>query len=70
MKLVFSNHAEQRIIKRKITKEEVVETIMHPDITLKKHGKYYAQKRTQRGLIEVVYERTEKHIKIITLYWL
>jgi len=70
MQYLFTLHAEYRIKKRKLTKEEVIETIKYPDKTLKKYDKYYAQKNIGRGTIEVVYEKTERYIKIITVYWL
>jgi hypothetical protein len=70
MEHIFTIHAEYRIKKRKLTKEEVIETIKYPDKTLKRHGKYYAQKNIGRGIIEVAYEKTERYIKIITVYWL
>ena len=70
MKIIFTTHAEKRIQKRKILKEEVVQTIEQPDSTIKKHGKYYFQKRMQRGAIEVCCEKTENNINIITVYWM
>ncbi len=70
MKLIFTLHALDRIKKRKITKEEVEESIKFPDNTEKKHGLYYAQKKIQRGKIEIVYEKKENYIKVITLYWI
>ncbi len=53
MKMTFTGHAEDRIIKRKISKEEVIEYINKPDKITKKHGKYYFQKRLQFGSIEI-----------------
>ena len=70
MKIVFTAHAEKRIQKRKIMKEEVIQAIEQPDRTIKKHGKYYFQKRMQRGMIEVCCEKTENNINIITVYWM
>ena len=43
----------------KLLKEEIIEAIQHPDKTIKKQGKYFYQKRTSRGTIEVICERTE-----------
>ena len=53
MEIVFTNHAKYRIVKRKVLKEEVIDAIKYPDKTIKKHGKYYFQKRLERGTIEV-----------------
>ncbi len=70
MEYVFRDHAEYRMKKRGLLKEEVIEAIEHSDKTFKKHGKYYAQKNIGRGAIEVYHERTERYIRIITIYWL
>lgn len=70
MKAIFTSHAEYRIKKRKLTQQEVLDAIKYPDKTIKKHGKYYYQKKLDRGTIEIVVERAEKNIKIITIYWL
>jgi hypothetical protein len=70
MEYIFTAHALFRVGKRKLSEEEVLEAIKQPDITFKKHSKYYAQKKFMIGSIEVVYEKTESYIKIITVYWL
>ena len=70
MQIIFTNHAKFRIIRRNILKQEVIEAIKYPDRTLKKHGKYYFQKSLDRGKIEVVCEKIENNINVITLYWL
>lgn len=69
MDIVFTKHAIFRIKKRKILKQEVIDAIRYPDNTTKKHGKYYYQKRLERGTIETCCEKTEKIIKVITIYW-
>ena len=70
MEILFTKHAEFRIEKRGILKHEVLDAIKYPDNTNKRHEKYYVQKRLDRGTIEVCYEKTEKYINIITVYWL
>ena len=70
MKIIFTNHAKYRIEKRKMLEEEVIEAINYPDKTLKKQGKYYFQKRLERGTIEVSCEKTETIINVITVYWI
>jgi len=70
MEITFTFHAEFRIQKRKLLKEEVIEAINFPDQIIKKWGKYYYQKKLNRGTIEIVAERTERNINIITIYWL
>jgi len=69
MEIVFTEHAKERLKKRKITEEEVKESIKYPDKVNKKEGKYYIQKNIGRAKIEIVYEK-DKYIKIITIYYL
>ena len=69
MEIMFTHHAESRLSKRRLLQEEVIDAIHFPDKTLKKHGKYYYQKNLSRGIIEVVCEKTEKGLNVITLYW-
>lgn len=70
MKIIFTSHAENRIKQRKLSNEDVFETINRPDVTIKKHEKYYFQKKVCQGIIEVVCEKTENNIKVITVYWM
>jgi len=69
MNIIFTGHAKYRIEKRKLSEEEVSNAILRPDITSKKYDKYYYQKRLQNGVIEVVCEKTEKGLNVITVYW-
>ena len=78
MKIRLTTHAKERIEKRKITEDEIINTIKFPEKLNKKHGRYYAQKDIGRGKIEVVYEKIEnieeiekgKYLNIITIYWI
>ncbi len=70
MEFIFTSHSKHRIQMRRLTEEEVIEAIRHPDRVIKKYGNYYAQKNIGRGTIEVPYEKTEKYIRIITVYWI
>ena len=69
MRVVFTEHAKDRLKKRKISEEEVIQAIKYPDKLSKKKGKYYVQKNIVRANIEIVYEK-ENYIKIITIYYL
>lgn len=69
MNITLTSHAKYRIEKRKLREEEVIDSIHRPDVILNKHGKYYYQKRLQNGNIEVVCEKTEKGLNVITVYW-
>jgi len=70
MRIIFTQHAKDKIYRRKILQQEVLDAIAHPDRLSKKHGKYFYQKSLERGKIEIVCEQTESNIKIITLYWI
>jgi len=70
MNIIFTHHAEDRLSKRKILKQEVIDSVRYPDKTIKKHGLIYFQKLIERGNIEIVCERIENNIKVITLYWI
>ena len=66
---LFTAHALLRMKKRGVSKEDVEDAVQYSDLTLRKQGKYYARKNTGRGTAEVVYEKTENYIKVITVYW-
>lgn len=70
MKITFTKHSEARIKKRKILKQEVLEAIKQPNRIFKKYQKYYYVKKLNRGKIEVLCDKTENNIKIITVYWI
>ena len=69
MEIIFTEHAKDRLLKRKISEEEIKEAIKYPDKITKKKGKYYVQKNIQRANIEIVYEK-DKYIKVVTVYCL
>ena len=69
MKIIFTEHVKDRMKKRKISEDEIINTIKYAEKTDKRKGKYYSQKDIARGKIEVVYER-DKYIKIVTVYWI
>ena len=69
MEIIFTEHAKERLKKRKITKEEITEAIKFPEKVTKKKGLYYAQKNIQRANIEIVYQK-DKYIKVITIYYI
>ena len=69
MKIIFTEHAKNRMKRRNINKEEIINTINNSAKTLKIGGKYYAQKNIGRSTIEVVYEK-DKYINVITIYYI
>ncbi len=69
MIIIFTRHSEKRIEKRGILRQEALEAVRYPDNTEKRHSKHYIRKRLERGTIELCCEKTEKYLKIITIYW-
>lgn len=69
MKVIFTKHAKDRMKKRHVTEDEIIQTITSPEKMYKIEGLHYAQKNIMRANIEVVYEKV-KYIKVITLYYL
>ena len=70
MNITFTLHSKRKIKKRDLTEEEIIESIKYNDKTIKKHGKYYFQKDLGSGTIEIVCEKIENNIKVITVYWI
>ena len=69
MQIELTDHARARLENRKILEQELIDALKYPEKILKKHGKYYFQKTLQGGRTEIVCERRENHIKVITIYW-
>ena len=69
MKIVFTEHIKDRMKRRNVSEEEVINTIKYPQKISKIKEKYYAQKDIGRAKIEVVYEK-DKYINVITVYYL
>ena len=69
MEVTFTKHAEERMKRRNITKEEIINTISYPKKVLKRGELYYARKNIGRATIEVVYEK-DKYINVVTVYYL
>lgn len=67
MNIVFTKHAREQMKERSISEDEVINTLTYPESTQKIDDLYYARKRTNQGIIEVVYEK-QNYIKVITLY--
>ena len=70
MEITFTQHAEEQLAFRKFLKHEIIEAIKAPDIIIKKHRKHFYQKKLDRGTAEIVIEKTEKHLKVVTVYWI
>ncbi len=57
MKIIFPKHAKEMMEKRKISEDEVIQTITYPEKLTKIESLYYAQKNIIRANIEVAYEK-------------
>ncbi|MBT3406240.1 DUF4258 domain-containing protein [Candidatus Woesearchaeota archaeon] len=69
-KVIFTNHAMERMLRRGVFQEEVISTVFFPAKSFRRHDKSYFQKDLGRGWIEVCCEKTQRIIKVITVYWL
>jgi hypothetical protein len=69
MDVVFTRHAAWQLRERRIHKVWVYETVASPDFTRREGNKYYVVKKLDGMTLKVVYTK-EKHIKIITTYFL
>ena len=67
MKLIFTNHAKQRIIERNIKIEEVQETIDFPDYTVSKDKIIESIKKINNKNLKIIYSKESKFIKVITV---
>ncbi len=70
MRIVFTEHALERLAFRKLRKDEVLSVIRYPGRTIKRYGKYIFLGRVDRGRIEVVCEKKKTYLKVVTIYWL
>ena len=69
MKFRLTEHAQERIHQRSISLNAIIETIEFPEKIEKQGSKWTARKQIIKGHLEVVYEKTDNIIKIITAYW-
>lgn len=67
MHIEFTKHARDRMKKRNISEDEVINTIKFPEKTEKVGNVYYVQKHLGRFMLRVVYIR-EKYIKVLSLH--
>ncbi|MEN7982383.1 MAG: DUF4258 domain-containing protein [Nanoarchaeota archaeon] len=63
MKIIFTNHAKQRMVERGIRLNEIKETINFPDYTITKENKTEAY----RNNLKIVYISKDKFIRIVTV---
>ena len=69
MNIIYTLHAEEQIKERKLIKLWVEEAIQWPDTTQHVGNKYHIIKKIDGKILKVVYVK-EKHIKVITTYFI
>lgn len=67
MHIEFTNHAKDRMKRRSISEDEVINTIKFPEKTEKVGEVYYVQKHIGRFILKVIYVR-ENYIKVLSLH--
>ncbi len=65
--IIFTKHAKQRMLERGISMEEIQETINLLDYTINKGNKIESHKKIKDKFLKIVYLKSGKFIKIITL---
>ena len=70
MDFIYTTHAEESILKRKLNRSSIEETLQNPEkVEVSKFGRKIAQKRTRNKLLRVVYEEEPSVYIIITAYY-
>ena len=70
MKIIYSEHAKQNLLERKIPESYVLETLDYPEkIIVSRKGRKIAQKQIGNRLLRVIYKETEKVYIIVTVYY-
>ncbi len=71
MKIIYTDHAEENIKERKLSKDVIESVIGKPEKTVEaKFGRKIAQRLVGRKLLRVIYEQEEDNIYIIvTAYY-
>ncbi|MEK6896571.1 MAG: DUF4258 domain-containing protein [Nanoarchaeota archaeon] len=67
MHIEFTQHAQDRMKKRNISEDEVINAIKYSEKTEKIDEVYYAEKDIGRFVLRVVYVR-ENYIKFLTIH--
>jgi translation initiation factor IF-3 len=70
MRIVYSEHARQNMLERKIHERLVAGALSFPDkIILSRKGRKIAHKKFGNRLLRVVYKETDKVYIIVTVYF-
>ena len=67
--IYFHEHAEEKMIRRGISKQLALETLKNPEAVIEgKYGRKIAEKVFGGYLLRVIFEEHEKFMLVITLY--
>ena len=66
-KIILTSHSKQRMIERGISFKNIQDTIEFPDYTIKKEDKIEAHKKIKDKILKIIYSKSGKFIKIITV---
>jgi hypothetical protein len=70
MNFAYTDHAKQRMVERRISKEIVERAIKDPDdVSNTKFGRKVAHKLVRNKLLRIVYEEENGNYTIITAYY-
>ena len=69
MRIIYTDHAENQIVERKIVKEWVNEVIKTPETVRIIGCKYIVSRKLNSHILEVVYVK-EKYINVVTCYFI
>ena len=70
MNFVYTNHAKENLVERKIKKEDVEQAILNPDEIFKgKKDRNISHKFIGNKLLRVIYKKEEKVYIVITAYY-
>ncbi|HLC51137.1 MAG TPA: DUF4258 domain-containing protein [archaeon] len=70
MKVVYTKHAEFRLIERSIKKEWIEAAIKNPDRIIELENDHkQAIRLTDKGKISVIYTVEKENIIVITVHW-
>ena len=68
--IIYTDHAEERTIRRFIKKGWIENAIKNPDILLDvPYGRKQAIKKMNSGEISVIYVKEDSNFIVITVFW-
>ena len=70
MEIRFSPHAELKISQRKLVRERIVETVLHPDFSKPGYsGREQLFKDFGKNFMRAIVMRGRGHVTVVTAHW-